>query len=171
VTAWIALDDADPDNGCMEMVEGSHEWGDQLAFLRTTRDLPRSYDGHDIRVRSCPVRCGYVHYHHSLTWHRSGSNSSTRPRRAVAIHYISAATRYRAEGEHLLKAQVEAADGEPLRGTSFPLVLAAGVAVPIVLSPSSQQMTRATAMASHAPWEGSPDDRCASWRDPPRRRF
>ena len=30
VTAWVALDDADANNGCMSMVAGSHRW--ELVF-------------------------------------------------------------------------------------------------------------------------------------------
>src|SRR5258708_3391177 len=30
VTAWVALDDVDQDNGCMSMVPGSHRWGNTI---------------------------------------------------------------------------------------------------------------------------------------------
>jgi len=33
LAAWIALDDADEDSGCMWMVPGSHRWGDQTFHL------------------------------------------------------------------------------------------------------------------------------------------
>ena len=35
VSAWIPLDDATEENGCMWMVPGSHKWGNQIEFLRT----------------------------------------------------------------------------------------------------------------------------------------
>ncbi len=47
ITAWVALDDADLDNGCMYMVPGSHTWGDHDAFLRAWPDgapLPDTYE-------------------------------------------------------------------------------------------------------------------------------
>ena len=39
VTAWVALDDVDEDNGCMRMVPSSYHWGNQIPFLRA--DHPR----------------------------------------------------------------------------------------------------------------------------------
>ena len=39
VTAWIALDDVDEENGCMSMVSGSHRWGDRKAYLRTIEEF------------------------------------------------------------------------------------------------------------------------------------
>ncbi|HVF09723.1 MAG TPA: hypothetical protein VNA16_02920 [Abditibacteriaceae bacterium] len=65
---------------------------------------------------------GEVHYHHALTWHGSHSNASGRPRRAVALHYMSSATRFRASGEHVMKPFVTVADNEVLQGETFPLV-------------------------------------------------
>ena len=38
VSAWVALDDVDPENGCMSMVPGSHLWGDHMDYLRTVSD-------------------------------------------------------------------------------------------------------------------------------------
>src|SRR5688500_5878867 len=51
VTAWVALDDADEQNGCMSMVPGTHHWGDQINFLETfpTFDaMPREFKGHRV---------------------------------------------------------------------------------------------------------------------------
>src|SRR5690606_12467173 len=48
VTAWIALDDVDEENGCMWMVPGSHEWGVQVDFLHcleTFESMPQRFDG------------------------------------------------------------------------------------------------------------------------------
>lgn len=128
VTAWVALDDADEDNGCMSMVPGSHTWGNQIDFLHTLKaysDMPDHAVGRDIRVVSCPVRKGEVHYHHSLTWHGSHANTSGRPRRAVALHYMTGDTHYVASGKHVMQQYVEVADGELMQGRAFPLVYSA----------------------------------------------
>jgi ectoine hydroxylase-related dioxygenase (phytanoyl-CoA dioxygenase family) len=125
VTAWIALDDVDPENGCMSMVPGSHLWGnhmDELAKLRVFDEMPTEFQGHEITVRTCPVRKGEVHYHHALTWHGSPSNTSGRPRRAIALHYMTDATKYVASGDHVMKPFVEVADGETMQGAHFPAV-------------------------------------------------
>jgi len=125
VSAWVALDDVDESNGCMSMVPGSHLWGNNIAFLNTLKsfeDMPRELDGHQIEVRRCPVRKGEVHYHHALAWHGSHANTSGRPRRAIALHYMTQETRYVASGNHIMKQFVEVADGQVMQGANFPLV-------------------------------------------------
>jgi ectoine hydroxylase-related dioxygenase (phytanoyl-CoA dioxygenase family) len=128
ITAWVALDDADLDNGCMYMAPGSHLWGNHDAFLRSVPDgapLPDTHDGQPVYVVTCPVKKGHVHFHHSLTWHGSGANTSNRPRRAIAIHYMSELTRYNAAGNHPMKPFITVADGAPIVGDAFPLVWSA----------------------------------------------
>jgi phytanoyl-CoA hydroxylase len=125
VTAWVALDDADETNGCMSMVPGSHLWGNQIDFLHTLPSydaMPDRFGEQTITVVRCPVKKGEVHYHHALTWHGSHANTSGRPRRAVALHYMTNATRYVASGEHVMKRFVEVSDGEVMVGRAFPLV-------------------------------------------------
>jgi phytanoyl-CoA hydroxylase len=125
VTAWVALDDVDVDNGCMSMVPGSHRWGNHIGFLNSFKryeDMPSEYQGHRVEVIRCPVKKGEVHYHHALTWHGSHANTSRRPRRAIALHYMTQDTRYVASGEHVMKTFVEVPDGARLEGTHFPQV-------------------------------------------------
>jgi ectoine hydroxylase-related dioxygenase (phytanoyl-CoA dioxygenase family) len=125
VSAWVALDDVDEENGCMRMVPGSHLWGNNIDFIHsipTFDAMPSEFEGHTIQVRACPVRKGEVHYHHALTWHGSPDNKSERPRRAIAIHYMTQDTRYVASGNHPMKQFVEVQDGEVMRGEHFPLV-------------------------------------------------
>ena len=125
VTAWIPLDDVDAANGCMSMVPGSHLWGNQIEFLHGLPRfdaMPSHFQDHALAVRLCPVQQGCVHYHHALTWHGSHANTSSRPRRAIALHYMTDQTRYRATGTHLMKPLVTVADGQPLTGDHFPRV-------------------------------------------------
>lgn len=126
VSAWVALDDVDVDNGCMWMVPGSHTWGNHMDFIRehvpTFDAMPKEFEGRAVEVKPCPVRRGEVHYHHALTWHGSPDNHSSRPRRAIAIHYMTQDTRYVASGSHPMKQFVEVQDGEVMQGAHFPLV-------------------------------------------------
>jgi len=128
VTAWVALDDVDEENGCMSMVPGSHLWGNHIKFLESLPNfeaMPSSYDGHSIKVRTCPVRKGEVHFHHALTWHGSNANRSARPRRAIALHFMTQETRYVASGDHVMKPFAEVADGEVMSGAHFPVAWSA----------------------------------------------
>jgi phytanoyl-CoA hydroxylase len=131
ITAWVALDDADLENGCMSMVKGSHKWGNNLDVLREWNqdevpffDIPSEFEKGKIEHKLCPVKKGHVHYHHGLTWHGSHANESGRPRRAIALHYMTDKTCYNAEGGHVMKQFAEVNDGEKLAGSGFPLVYA-----------------------------------------------
>lgn len=129
ITAWVALDDADIDNGCMYMVPGSHRWGNRDTFLQSVPDgapLPEEFEGHQVYVVTTPVRKGHVHFHHSLTWHGSGTNTSDRPRRAIALHFMTEETVYDANGNHPMKPFITVADGAQLVGDHFPLIWSAG---------------------------------------------
>lgn len=125
VTAWIALDDVDAENGCMSMVPGTHRWGDNIQVLHGLKDfdsMPAEFEGQKLEVVRCPVKKGGVHFHHGMTWHGSPANTSGRPRRAIALHYMTEETRYDAKGTHLMKPYVTVADGAVMEGTTFPLV-------------------------------------------------
>jgi ectoine hydroxylase-related dioxygenase (phytanoyl-CoA dioxygenase family) len=125
VSAWVALDDVDEANGCMSMVPGSHEWGNQMSFIReldSYEAMPDVFEEKPISVIRRPVRKGEVHYHHALTWHGSHANTSDRPRRAIVVHYMTEETRYVESGNHLMKPFVGVSDGEVMAGEHFPVV-------------------------------------------------
>lgn len=138
VSAWIPFDDADEENGCMWMVPGSHKWGNQMDFLRTQGELTKLHEFGDldgfeppegaVKARPWPVKRGSVSFHHSVTWHGSPFNESDRPRRAIAIHYMTGQARFDAQGQHLMKQFVELEDGEPMAkaGAHFPVVCRQG---------------------------------------------
>lgn len=119
ITAWVALDDVDQDNGCMGMVPGSHQWGDcqpYLATLDSYHDLPAQWEGHEIEQRLCPVQKGQVHFHHGLTWHASNKNLSGRPRRAIALHFMTETTTFIPDTNHLCRKHIQVAAGEQVQG-------------------------------------------------------
>lgn len=99
VTCWTALDDVTEENGCMWVIPGSHrgeildhskEWtvGD-----RTDKQVP---DELLDRSRETPVvmPAGSCSFHHSVLLHRSAPNHSDCPRRGLAVHYMSARSRW-----------------------------------------------------------------------------
>lgn len=95
VTAWVALDDATVENGCLLFGEGSnngpilpHVAPDDRPFdLQVPAENLR-----DITLTPAPVPRGGVSFHHGNTLHGSAENRSDRPRRACAIHYVSGDT-------------------------------------------------------------------------------
>jgi ectoine hydroxylase-related dioxygenase (phytanoyl-CoA dioxygenase family) len=125
LTAWVALDDAEADNGCMYMVPGSHKWGNQQNQLNefpNDGSLPDRFQGELLQFIMCPVKKGHVHFHHSLTWHGSGPNHSARPRRAIAIHFMTDRTTFDESGDHIMKKFISVPTGTQLIGEGFPLI-------------------------------------------------
>lgn len=95
VTAWIALDDADVENGCLFYGDGSHLGG----VLDHVAPPGRPYDllipdelARTVAMTPAPVMRGGVSFHHGTTLHQSSDNTSSRPRRACAIHYANGST-------------------------------------------------------------------------------
>ena len=131
VSAWVALDDATVENGCMWMVPGSHRWGPHRLGTRGTGPedfLPDAQyatvpEGADLTPVPCPVAKGEVMFHHCLTWHGSPRNRSARPRPAIAVHYMPGYTRYEPRGRsHVVEHRISVAPGEVLQGEFFPTV-------------------------------------------------
>jgi phytanoyl-CoA hydroxylase len=129
VSAWVALDDATVENGCMWMVPGSHKWGDQQKYLASTPDFKPYHkqpellpEGAVVHAEPFEIKKGQVGYHHSLTWHGSPHNRSPFKRRAIAVHYMPGHTRYEPVGGHPMLTYVQVQPGEILQGDHFPEV-------------------------------------------------
>ena len=91
VTAWIALEDADLENGCLHYGRASHlrpilphvaPPDEPFNLQLTPADLARE------DMRPAPVPKGGVSFHHGATVHQSADNRSDRWRRACALHYV-----------------------------------------------------------------------------------
>ena len=93
VTAWVAFDDVDDENGAMQMIPGSHALGlvpGASNFFGTDRDAQLDAIGGTAEPRSVVMAAGQVSFHHPLTFHGSGPNTSDRLRRSLAIHFVDA---------------------------------------------------------------------------------
>ena len=90
---WTALDDAPMESGCVEVFPGSHHGGlaTPLGGLvaKPFVDERRPEDS----AVALPARAGEVILLHNHLWHRSGRNTTGRPRRAFSVCYMDAATR------------------------------------------------------------------------------
>lgn len=118
VTCWTALDDSTLENGCLSVIPGSHSEGllahDQPWMVGDRVDKQVGEEQID-RNREVPIvlKAGSASFHHSLLLHRSGPNASDRPRRGLAVHYMSARSRWTDPSEPL-------PDFPLLRGQSYP---------------------------------------------------
>jgi ectoine hydroxylase-related dioxygenase (phytanoyl-CoA dioxygenase family) len=118
VTCWLALDDADEGNGCLAVLPGSHRAGTQRHHDGGSGPFRVGYDGDEAGV-AVPVRRGSVLVFSSLLMHRSGPNTTDRPRRAWILQYCPAHARSALSGNPLDDRLLVARDGgwleEPVR--------------------------------------------------------
>ncbi len=90
--AWMALDDCDEQNGCMQVVPGSHQWpllcaikaDTNVSFTDVTVPVPEEY-----AVLPVCMQAGDVLFFNGQLVHGSFPNTSMdRFRRALIAHYI-----------------------------------------------------------------------------------
>jgi phytanoyl-CoA hydroxylase len=97
VTAWVALDDATIENGCLYYGEGTN-MGPVMPHVAPPGEpfnlLIPEHIATNQAMTAAAVPKGGVSFHHGNTFHQSGRNTSSRWRRAVAFHYGSHATRF-----------------------------------------------------------------------------
>lgn len=90
----VMLDDATPDNGCMQMVRGSHLQGlrehhDGEGWFAGRCQEPTAWNDAS-RIVDVTPRAGGISVHHCLTLHSSLANRSGAPRRGVVFQYRAA---------------------------------------------------------------------------------
>ena len=94
VSAWLALSTADEQSGGMEMIPGSHQWGEQA---QVTGDDPNNVllqsqtikEVDESSAIACTLAPGQVSLHHGWTVHCSRPNRSADRRIGLNIQYIT----------------------------------------------------------------------------------
>ena len=110
LTAWIPLQEVNPELGTMHFVKGSNKWGWHAEYSHFGRydmaEQERVIRQHTCRLerstrqRRCYLEAGRVSFHHCLTLHGSGPNLAHRQhRRAIAIHIQADACLWRKTGD------------------------------------------------------------------------
>ena len=102
VTCWIALDDTTAANGTLELVRGSHRWplGTPDGAFHAPPDYRKPMQAAAARAKVEPqichveVKAGGGSFHHGGTWHGSGANASSVPRRALVLHAMPSEVEY-----------------------------------------------------------------------------
>lgn len=129
VTCWLALDDADLENGCLWVIPGSHRSG-TTQHHNGAGPFRVGHEGPDADGIPVPVRRGSVLVFSSLLMHRSGPNTTDRHRRAWILQYCGREARSALSGR-LLDDRLLIADGgswldEPVRQREFDLLAVLG---------------------------------------------
>ncbi len=86
VGAWIALDEATVDNGCMIVIPGSQTEGPVIHFKRRDWQICDT-DVNNHGALAVPLKPGGCLLFHSLIHHGTPTNDSDQRRRAVQFHY------------------------------------------------------------------------------------
>lgn len=102
LTCWIALDDTSAECGTMELVRGSHCWalsepeGDFHAPDNYRLPMKKAAEiaGAESDIAYIEVAAGGGSFHHGWTWHGSGPNSGTNPRRSLVLHAMRSDAEY-----------------------------------------------------------------------------
>ena len=105
VTAWVALTDSRPDNGCMRVVPGTHKH-DIVPHSDTFAANNMLSRGQEVAVEvdeaaavDIELSPGEMSFHHAKIVHGSHANASSRARIGFAIRYISPSVRQTAGAE------------------------------------------------------------------------
>ena len=127
LTCWCGLDDATKENGCLQYIPGSHLWGllpkpviaGELEGIKDflNEEQKKRFDNPQFAA----VRAGEAIFHHSLTLHGSGANTSSKPRRAFVINTIADGV-ISDSNEPLLDGVPPVPKGEKIEGQFFPLL-------------------------------------------------
>ncbi|MCS6829508.1 MAG: phytanoyl-CoA dioxygenase family protein [bacterium] len=103
VAVWMALDDATAQNGCMQYIPGSHQWGNLTTETTWTEsvshlavDESRIDPSKSVLVEA---KAGDIVLHDGMVLHYSAPNRSPHPRWAFILDFISTKARYTGEGE------------------------------------------------------------------------
>jgi ectoine hydroxylase-related dioxygenase (phytanoyl-CoA dioxygenase family) len=105
ITAWYAVDDADPENGCMRVIPGTHAGGIRAHgksalegnLLSVNQEVPVSAP-EEARAVDLPLRAGEISLHDGMLIHGSLPNRSPRRRCGLTIRYVPASVRIGAIG-------------------------------------------------------------------------
>ncbi len=98
ITVWLAIDDADRDNGCMKFIAGSQKYGHltyresaptEHSVLNQAVENPEQY-GTEV---SDELKAGQISIHSDLLLHGSEANQSDRRRCGLTLRYAAADVR------------------------------------------------------------------------------
>jgi len=149
VSAWVALDDVAQEQGCLQVVPGSHRWGlfEESDFSDASRYAPsglleesgstlkrqaEARAGREWSVVSCELKAGEVVFSHCLAIQGFSANLGDRSRRSLAVHLQPAHAYYvpgTADDGHMnvvLLRQSGGHAGDLFQGEAWPVLFPRG---------------------------------------------
>ena len=127
LTTWVGLDDASVENGCLQYIPGSHNWGllDKPSLTGEMKGLAQFLNDEQAKILDNPVpiemKKGHGAFHHPLLVHGSFENNSERPRRAFVINVFADGTISNTD-DVLLVGLPPIKKGNKMEGKFFPML-------------------------------------------------
>lgn len=126
LSIWIALDDVDEHNGCLQFIPKTRNFG-RLEGVdltsKTTHDIFKLLKaGQEVEeVQVMRMKAGGVTYHDGLTFHYAGANTTDKPRHALAIIYMPEGINYNGKS-HIVTDGLGLEVGKPFDHELFPIL-------------------------------------------------
>ena len=126
LTCWCGLDDSTAANGCLQYVPGSQRWGlldkpDLAGNMMGIMDYLTEEQKQQFHPIPVETKAGECIFHHPLTLHGSGENTSPNPRRAFVINAFADGVVSDSDDE-LLQGVPPVHKGAKMEGQFFPLL-------------------------------------------------
>ncbi|MEM7028942.1 MAG: phytanoyl-CoA dioxygenase family protein [Chloroflexota bacterium] len=120
LTAWIALSDVTIESGAMRFVPQSHRWGLLDPGNFSEQDEAKAKAGIEVPAgeiwaeHPAVMPRGAVSFHHPLIFHGSGPNTSTLPRRSIAVHLCTDQSRLVEENPYISDETLQRPEENPI---------------------------------------------------------
>jgi ectoine hydroxylase-related dioxygenase (phytanoyl-CoA dioxygenase family) len=127
LTAWVGLDDSSEENGCLQYIPGSQNWGllDKPSLTGEMKGLTEfmTREQAELLENPTPIEMpkGHAAFHHPLLVHGSFENNSERPRRAFVLNVFADGTTSNSDDE-LLAGVPPIKTGLKMEGKFFPML-------------------------------------------------
>jgi phytanoyl-CoA hydroxylase len=129
VSCWIALDDTTAAGGTVEYVRGSHRWQPwgMIAEFHGPNDPhldlreAAAVAGVQPEFVAVEVPAGGGAFHAGWTWHGSGVNHATVPRRSLVAHCMSSEARFHPESVGYIYSRYKRFGDDSMDETFFPV--------------------------------------------------
>jgi ectoine hydroxylase-related dioxygenase (phytanoyl-CoA dioxygenase family) len=112
LTAWIALDDATIENGCLWYLPGTHLTAgfDPVEIGPTVRGILELHpEWSEIESVPAPVQAGGGIWHNGLIAHGAGANMTNRGRRAMTVAFMPDGVTYNGKRDEFVYTEEQAA--------------------------------------------------------------
>lgn len=129
ITLWLGLDDATAENGCLEVIPGSHKWGllPTVGLVSNELDNLKEHLSAEQLEKFKPVKiemkAGFGSFHHDHTVHGSQPNKSLCSRRGIVLNYMAYDVVSADGSKPIMPCYPLIPEGQMIEGEPWPIVV------------------------------------------------